>query len=139
MHASIVYSPSPLGGLRSDVTREHVARAAYEGVVCGLLDGLDALAAAGVETGGRLVLLGGGARSGAFRAVLAALSGRPVVVPDAAEHVATGACAQAAGLLHGRPADAVARAWGLGGGQIVEPNTSVDRDAIRARYHSLAG
>ena len=34
-----------LAGLRSDVTREQLARAAVEGVVCGLLDGLDALAA----------------------------------------------------------------------------------------------
>ncbi len=32
-----------LSGLRSDVTRAQLARAAVEGVVCGLLDGLDAL------------------------------------------------------------------------------------------------
>ena len=30
--------------MRSDVGREQLARAAVEGVVCGLLDGLDALA-----------------------------------------------------------------------------------------------
>ena len=34
-----------LGGLRTDVTREQLARAAVDGVVCGLLDGVDALAA----------------------------------------------------------------------------------------------
>ena len=34
-----------LGGLRTDVTREQLARAAVDGVVCGLLDALDALAA----------------------------------------------------------------------------------------------
>ena len=32
-----------LAGMRSDVSREQLARAAVEGVVCGLLDGLDAL------------------------------------------------------------------------------------------------
>ena len=37
-------------GLRTDCAREQVARAAVEGVVCGLLDGLDALRAAGVPT-----------------------------------------------------------------------------------------
>ncbi len=39
-------------GLRSDVTREQIARAAFEGVVCGLLDGIDALDAAGVPVEG---------------------------------------------------------------------------------------
>ena len=63
-------------GLRSDVTREAFASAAYRGVVCGLLDGLDALAAAGVPTTGRLLLVGGGARSAAYRHTLADLAGR---------------------------------------------------------------
>ena len=87
-------------------TREELARAAFEGVVCGLLDGLDALRAAGVDTDGRLLLVGGGARSAAFRRILADLSGRPVVVPEAPELVATGACVQAAAVLAARePAD----------------------------------
>ena len=64
-----------LAGLRSDVGREQLARAAVEGVVCGLLDGLDALAAF-APTGGQLIVVGGGARSRAYRQVLADLSGR---------------------------------------------------------------
>ena len=36
-----------LQGIRSDVSRELLARAAFEGVVCSLLEGLDALDAAG--------------------------------------------------------------------------------------------
>jgi xylulokinase len=122
-----------VAGLRSDVTREQLARAAFEGVVCGLLDGLDALGAAGVETGQRLVLIGGGARSPAFRHVLADLAGRPVTVPAATEHVATGACVQAAAALHGRWPD-----WKLAEGDVVEP-VDVDREAIRDRYHAAAG
>jgi xylulokinase len=128
-----------LSGLRSDLTREQLARAAYEGVVCGLLDGLDALTAAGVDTGGRIVLVGGGARSPAFRIILAALAGRTVVVPDAAEHVATGACAQAAAVLHRRRPEDVAAAWALGRGEAIEPDADVDRYEIRARYRSTAG
>lgn len=124
-------------GLRSDVSREQVARAAIEGVVCGLLDGFDSLAAAGVETSGRVVLVGGGARSVAYRRVLADLLGRPVVVPDAAEHAATGACVQAAAVLHGRRPEEVATAWNLGAGAVVEPR-AVDRESIRAAYRELA-
>ena len=51
-----------LSGMRSDVSREQLARAAVEGVVCGLLDGLDALTAF-APADGRLILVGGGARS----------------------------------------------------------------------------
>ena len=39
-----------LAGLRSDTEPAQLARAAYEGVVCGLLDALDALGDAGVPT-----------------------------------------------------------------------------------------
>jgi len=119
-----------ISGLRSDVTREQLARAAYEGVVCGLLEALDALGAVGVDIGGRLLLLGGGARSPAFRRVLADLAGRPVTVPAPREHVATGACVQAAAALHGAWPE-----WKLGRGEVVDPAT-VDRDAIRDRYRS---
>jgi xylulokinase len=102
-------------------------------VVCGLLDALDALTAAGVETSGRVFLLGGGARSPAYRRILADLAGRPVTVPAASEHVATGACVQAAAVLHGLWPE-----WKLGTGEIVEPDPGVDREAIRDRYRGVA-
>jgi xylulokinase len=128
-----------LTGLRSDLSREQVARAAVEGVVCGLLDGLDALAATGVPVDGKLFVLGGGARSEAYTRVLASLAGRPVIVPDAEELVATGACVQAAAVLHQRSPIDVGRAWNLGSGETVEPDESVDRDGIRRSYHAAAG
>ena len=118
-----------LAGLGSSHGRAEVARAAFEGVVCGLLDGLDALVAAGVDVDGRLFLLGGGARSAAYRRVVADLTGRPVIVPDAPEHVAAGACVQAAAVLHGRFPD-----WDLAAGSVIDPDGRVDRDAIRAHY-----
>ncbi len=124
-----------LTGLRSDVTREQLARAAMEGVVCGLLDGLDALQAAGVDTGGRLVLVGGGSRSAAYPRVLSDLAGRAVTVAAGAEHVAAGACVQAAAVLHGRPPEEVAVAWGLGRGPVVEPGPGAAAGPeVRAAY-----
>ena len=130
-----------LTGLRTDVSREQLARAAVEGVVCGLLDGLDALAAAGVPTtDGRLVLVGGGSRSPAFRQVLADLAGRPVTVPAGEEHVATGAAVQAAAVVGGSTPEVVADAWGLGGGEAVEPDLAADRAAeVRAAYARARG
>jgi xylulokinase len=123
-----------LRGLRRSTTRADLARAAVEGVTCGLLDGLDALTAAGVSTHGDVVLVGGGARSRAYQRAIADLSGRVVVVPDAGEHVAAGACVQAAAVLHGAAPDDVARAWNLALGMAVEPDATVDRAAIREAY-----
>jgi xylulokinase len=124
-----------LTGLRSDVTAEHLARATVEGVVCGLLDALDALRVSGTRLRGNggIVLLGGGARSHAFQRVLADLARRPVIVP-LGEPVATGACVQAASTLHQTPPEEVAAAWGVGKGHVVEPDENVDARAIRAAY-----
>ncbi|MGP8058207.1 MAG: xylulokinase [Acidimicrobiales bacterium] len=124
-------------GLRSDVSRADLARAAVEGVVCGLLDGLDALGAAGVDTAsGRLLLVGGGARSAAYRQILADLSGRQVTVPDGDELAAAGACVQAATLSTGATAAEVAEAWALGGGVTVDPAGLSERAAVRAAYRA---
>jgi xylulokinase len=126
-----------LAGLRSDVGREQLARAAVEGVACGLLDGLDALSAV-APTGGQLVVVGGGARSRAYRRVLADLAGRAVTVPRSDEQVSSGACVQAAAVLTGTdPAD-VADAWDLRAGDLVEPGPGADAAAeVRAAYAAL--
>ena len=108
-------------------------------MVCGLLDGLDALAAL-ASTGGRLLLLGGGARSGAFRRILADLSGRPVLVPHDTEQVAAGACVQAAVVATGADAADVADRWGLGDGDVVEPGPDAGAAAdVRAAYAAVRG
>ena len=123
-----------LTGIRSNVDREQLARAAVEGVVCGLLDGLDALVAF-APANGRLILVGGGARSRAYRQVLADLSGRAVLVPHGNEQVATGACVQAAAVASGvEPAD-VADRWKLGDGDIIEPGPgSAAAAEVRGAY-----
>jgi xylulokinase len=129
-----------LSGLRLDTGPEHIARAAFEGVVCGLLDGLDALRDAGIDTtSGRLLLVGGGARSAAFRRVLADLAGREVTVVDGDEHAATGACVQAASVLHDKPPEEVAASWGLDAGVVIDPDLSVPREAIRDNFARARG
>ena len=132
-------STGTLAGIRSVATRSDLARAAVEGVVCGLLDALDALEATVATDGGALVLVGGGARSTAYRRVLADLSGRTVVVAAGGEAVATGAAVQAAAVLTGRPLAEVQRAWGLGAGTPVEPDGSVDAAGVRQAYAALRG
>jgi xylulokinase len=126
-----------LTGIRSDVDRDALARAAVEGVVCGLLDGLDALASF-TPCDGRLIVVGGGARLAAYRQVLADLAGREVVVPQVEEQVAAGACVQAAAVLTGADPAAVADSWHLHAGTTVAPGPGASAAAeIRAAYAGL--
>jgi xylulokinase len=124
-----------LGGLRTGVRREQLARAAVDGVVCGLLDGVDALAAHCDI--GRIVLTGGGARSSAVRTVFAGLCDLPVFVTTADEAVAAGACVQAAATFTGESHASIADRWGLGRSEPVEPDGSADAVGVRARYAVL--
>jgi xylulokinase len=78
----------------------HLARAAVEGMLCALADGLDALVEHGAAAN-RIVLVGGGARSEAVRRIAPALFGKPVLVPPPGEYVADGAARQAAWVIAG--------------------------------------
>ena len=91
-----------LHNLRRDaMTPENLARAAVEGMLCGLADGLDALRTHDVAVR-RVLLIGGAARSPAVQAVAPTVFGVPVSVPPPAEYVALGAARQAAWALAGR-------------------------------------
>lgn len=90
-----------LHGLRrSNMRPENIARAAVEGMLCGLADGLAAMTDTGVPVN-RVLLVGGAARSAAVRAVAPTVLDAPVVVPPPAEYVAVGAARQAAWALAG--------------------------------------
>lgn len=86
------------GLTRANMTPENLARAAVEGMLCGLAAGLDALRDQGLEVR-RVLLIGGGAQSAAVRAVAPIVFGVPVVIPEVAEYVAVGAARQAAWAL----------------------------------------
>jgi xylulokinase len=135
------HATGTLEGIRSDVSRELLARAAFEGVVCSLLDGLDALEAAGVPIRtGRMVLLGGGARSSAYRQILATLADRTVTVPYDNEIVSAGAAVQAAVLATGSDPTAVAEAWNLREGETTAPGaSSATSEEVRRRFAEARG
>jgi len=124
-----------LTGLRSDVTRAQLARATVEGVVCNLLAGADHLSKwEPAANSGRVILIGGGARSRACRQIVADLLGRPVFIPDSDELVSRGAALQAASVLTGNRIEDIANAWNLDAGTTVDPDLTVDAGSIRAAY-----
>jgi xylulokinase len=118
------------GLTRANATPENLARAAVEGMLNGLADGLDAIRAADVQVR-RVLLIGGGARSEAVRKVAPSVFGLPVIVPAAGEYVADGAARQAAWLLSGQD---VPPAWTSGVPQRYEADP---QPAVRARYASV--
>lgn len=84
----------------ASTTRESLARAAIEGMLCGLADGLDAITGLGVPATS-IHLVGGAARSRAVGAIAAQVLGLPITIPEPGEYVARGAAVQAAWALSG--------------------------------------
>ena len=125
-----------LHGLRRDtMTPENLARAAVEGMLCGLADGLDALRALGVDVR-RVLLVGGGARSAAVREAAPTVLGAPVTVPSPGEYVAIGAARQAAWALTGaeEPPE-----WPLREATVLDDIDDVAGERIRGHYADARG
>lgn len=126
-----------LGGLDSTTTRGGLARAAFEGVLLGLLEGALTLAALGLDTGGRLLVTGGGSRSVAYVQLLADLSGREVTVLDVPDATVRGAALQAAAALGGGTFDQLAAAWAVPSAPRVAPRARADGSVATARYREM--
>jgi xylulokinase len=126
--------PSATGTLcglrRSNAVPACLARAAVEGLLCGLADGLDALRTIGVEPQD-VTLVGGGSQSRAVLALAAGIFGLPVVRPEPGEYVARGAARQAAWALSG---DASPPDWRLPTASADEPGAADAGAGIRAQY-----
>lgn len=95
------HTAGSLHGLRRESMRpEHLARASFEGMLCGLADALDVLRRRGVRVR-RVFLLGAAADLPAVQAAAPGLFGAQVVVPEPADYTALGAARQAAWALTG--------------------------------------
>lgn len=107
---NLPHTAGTLSGLRRESMKpEHLARAAFEGMLCGLADALDVMRGRGVEVR-RVFLLGQAAELPAVQAAAPSLFGAQVVVPQPADYAAIGAARQAA--------------WALGVSQgILDPRT----------------
>ncbi len=130
------WATGALAGLTTATTREQLALSAFEGVALGLVRGERLLQSFGIDVDGRTILIGGGARSAAYRQVIADLTGRPVITVDAPEATARGAAIQAAAVAAGESVAELTRRW-------APPETSRtlparDRSGADARYRRLA-
>lgn len=131
---TLPHASGTLAGLRRDnMTPQNLARAAYEGMLCNVGAGLDALRAHGVEVR-RVFLIGGASISSAVRAIAPDVFGARVVVPVAGEYVGRGAARQAAWVLSG---DEKPPVWEIEVDSVADPDGAADAEAVRGQYAEL--
>ena len=118
-------------GLTSATGREDIARACVEGLLCALADAVSAVERVAGQEAGRILLIGGGARSAAVTRLAPTVFGRLVAVPPPGEYVALGAARQAAWALSGLDEPP---SWQMGS---VQEYDAVHEPAVLERYLSL--
>ena len=107
-----------------------IARAMIEGMLCGLVDAVDALEQLGVSIN-RVLLIGGAAKNPAISSIASSLFGREVLVPQPGEYVADGAARQAAWALLG---GATPPQWNLG--EVTSTHSAATPEVVSA-YRTL--
>jgi xylulokinase len=135
---NLPHTAGTLSGLRRESMKpEHLARAAFEGMLCALTDAMDVLRGRGVEVR-RVFLLGAAAALPAVQALAPALFGAQVVVPQPADYAALGAARQAAwalGVARGTLSPSAPPAWQGAVAQILEPGEELSAgQAVRQQY-----
>ncbi|HEX7353078.1 xylulokinase [Brachybacterium sp.] len=119
-----------LTGMSTSTTREDVARAYIEGLLCSLADGISALEDITGTAAARITLIGGAARSQAVQQIAPAIFGREVTLAPTAEYVALGAARQAAWALAGTEEPPT---WAISGSRTVGAEATPEvREAYRA-------
>jgi xylulokinase len=114
-----------------NTTRENLARAFVEGLLCSQRDCLELIRSLGAHIS-RILLIGGGAKSVAIRTLAPSILGMDVTRPATDEYVAIGAARQAAWVLL---ADEEPPSWKLSieGVETAEPNEAVYAAYAKAR------
>ncbi|WP_432120493.1 FGGY family carbohydrate kinase [Streptomyces sp. S1] len=135
---NLPHAAGTLSGLRRESMKpEHLARAAFEGMLCALTDALDVLRGRGVEVR-RVFLLGAAAALHAVQALAPSLLGAQVLVPQPADYAALGAARQAAwalGVARGTLSPAAPPAWQGAATQVLEPGDELAAgQAVRQQY-----
>ncbi|OIK24724.1 xylulokinase [Streptomyces malaysiense] len=138
---NLPHTAGTLTGLRRESMKpEHLARAAFEGMLCGLADALDVLRGRGVEVR-RIFLLGPAAELPAVQAAAPSLFGAQVVVPQPADYTAIGAARQAAwalGVSQGTLDPRTPPAWQGAAAQVLEPGDELAAgQAVRQQFTAV--
>ncbi|WP_405581118.1 FGGY family carbohydrate kinase [Streptomyces sp. NBC_01190] len=135
------HTAGTLAGLRRDSMKpEHLARAAFEGMLCGLADAVDVLRDKGAPVH-RVFLLGAAGELPAVQAIAASLLNALVIVPEAAEYAAIGAARQAAwslGAVLGSHTQAEPPQWSHNATRLLDPgDDAAVGSAVRQQFSAV--
>jgi xylulokinase len=135
------HTAGTLAGLRRESMKpEHLARAAFEGMLCALTDALDVLRDKGVPVH-RVFLLGAAAELPAVQTIAPALFGTLVAVPPPGEYAALGAARQAAwslGAVLGSRAHDELPPWRQAAVRLLEPgDEAAVGTAVRQQFRAV--
>ncbi|AOR34505.1 sugar kinase [Streptomyces fodineus] len=138
---NLPHTAGTIAGLRRESMKpEHLARAAFEGMLCGLGDALDVLRGRGVDVR-RIFLLGAAAELPAVQASAPSLFGAQVVVPQPADYAAIGAARQAAwalGVSQGTLDPRTPPLWQGAAAQVLEPGDELPvGQAVRQQFTAV--
>lgn len=139
---TVTPSTATRGAVISEVdvsaTPELLARAAFEGLACTVLDAVETVVGVtGHRIRGPINVAGVAARSLAFRQILADVAGVPIAAAADAHPIARGACVQAAAVLAGCAPSHINETWGPGDVEVTEPTGGFDPAAVRDAYSTL--
>ena len=121
-------SGSLYGITGENLTSANLARAAVEGLLCGLADAMEAITAQGVKVDS-LTMVGGAGRNEAVQAIAPGIFGMDISLPEPAEYVAIGAARQAASVLSGEQAQ-----WGSVPARVLSATVDLE---TRAKYQEV--
>jgi xylulokinase len=91
---------SIFGVTGSNFNKANIARAAIEGLMCGLADALEAITSQGIKVD-KLAMVGGAGKNQAVQVIAPQIFGMDISLPEPGEYVALGAAKQAASALAG--------------------------------------
>lgn len=111
-----------------NLTSANLARAAVEGLLCGLADAMEAITAQGVRVDS-LIMVGGAGRNEAVQAIAPAIFGMDICLPEPSEYVAIGAARQAASVLSGEQV-----VWGAVPARVLSAPADLE---TRAKYQQV--
>jgi len=127
-----------LAGMTSRTTRNGIARAAFDGVLIPVVKNYRYLKNLVGAPTNRIIIAGGGAKSYAYRQILADLIQHPITLLDVEESAARGACIQAAAVKKEVPINEILTAWAPNSLEIVNPREEFELEEYFLRFEKCS-
>lgn len=125
-----------LANIDNQITRNDLARAAFEGVIFGILNGVNKLKSFGIQTN-RIIVTGGGSKSNAYLQFLADALDMPIYTAPFEDAAGSGAAVQAAAAVLNLSLRDLVPEWMPKLQQSAEPRKNQNMNHVMERFSEL--